>query len=60
MRILGAMPLVLGYVRVSSWRRPDIPKGRKWIAGAQKPRTAKFQHILVLWIPAIHAGMTAL
>ncbi|OAI28092.1 hypothetical protein A1356_07365 [Methylomonas koyamae] len=25
-----------------------------WIAGAQKPRPAKFQHILVSWFPAIH------
>ncbi|ANE55336.1 hypothetical protein AYM39_09215 [Methylomonas sp. DH-1] len=25
-----------------------------WIAGAQKPRMAEFQHILVPWIPAIH------
>ncbi|OAI10406.1 hypothetical protein A1507_03690 [Methylomonas koyamae] len=48
-----------GYVRVSNWRRPGIPKGHKRIAGAQKPRMAKFQHILVPWIPAIHAGMTA-
>ncbi|OAI28816.1 hypothetical protein A1356_05805 [Methylomonas koyamae] len=38
---------------------PAYPKGHKWIAGAQKPRMAKFQHILVPWIPAIHAGMTA-
>ncbi|BBL60604.1 hypothetical protein MKFW12EY_42170 [Methylomonas koyamae] len=50
----AANAVKLGYVRVSSWRRPGTPKGHKRIAGAQKPRMAKFQHILVPSIPAIH------
>ena len=32
-----------------------IPAG---IAGIQKPRMASSNHILVTWIPAVHAGMT--
>jgi hypothetical protein len=32
-----------------------IPIG---IAGIQKPRMASANHILVAWIPAVHAGMT--
>lgn len=31
-----------------------IPTG---IAGIQKPRMANSNHILVTWIPAVHAGM---
>jgi hypothetical protein len=33
-----------------------IPAG---IAGIQKPRMAIYTHIPVIWIPAIHAGMTS-
>jgi hypothetical protein len=29
-----------------------------WIAGIQKPRMACAAHVHVVWIPAIHAGMT--
>jgi len=32
-----------------------VPAG---IAGIQKPRMASVNHILVIWIPAVHAGMT--
>ncbi|MDD1630462.1 MAG: hypothetical protein LUQ48_08655 [Methylococcaceae bacterium] len=32
-----------------------VPAG---IAGIQKPRMASSNHILVTWIPAVHAGMT--
>lgn len=28
------------------------------VAGIQKPRMASSNHILVIWIPAVHAGMT--
>ena len=29
-----------------------------WSAGIQKPRMANCDHIPVIWIPAVHAGMT--
>jgi hypothetical protein len=32
-----------------------VPAG---IAGIQEPRMASSNHILVTWIPAVHAGMT--
>jgi hypothetical protein len=31
-----------------------------WIAEIQKARMASLKHIHVVWIPAIHAGMTLL